>query len=129
MANARLYYGIDIFGEAIEKAKNNLKSFGLLKKTELINKDFFDFEHAYKYDEIVTDLPFVTENKSLKDIENIYAAFFDKIDELLEKKAVVVLYSRNPEFVKKYYIRSGCSIAEDYEISKFENAHLFVLVR
>ena len=129
VANARLYYGIDIFGDAIEKAKNNLKSFGLLKKTELINKDFFDFEHAYKYDEIVTDLPFVTENKSLKDIENIYAAFFDKIDELLEKKAIVVLYSRNPEFVKKYYIRSGCSIAEDYEISKFENAHLFVLVR
>lgn len=129
VANARMYYGIDIFGEAIEKAKSNLKSFGLLKKTELINKDFFNFEHAYKFDEIVTDMPFVTENKSLKDIENIYASFFDKIDGLLEKKAVVVLYSRNPEFVKKYYIKSGCSIAEDFEISKFENAHLFVLTR
>ena len=131
VANARLYYGIDIFGEAIEKAKSNLKSFGLLKKTELINKDFFDFEHSYKYDEIISDMPYVTENKPLKEIENIYSSFFTKINDLLEKKAVVVLYTRNPEFVKKYHTRSGCSIAEDYEISKYgnENAHLMILVK
>lgn len=128
-ANARLYYGIDIFGEAIDKAKANLKSFGLVKKTELINKDFFQFEHTYKFDEVVTDMPFVTEKKTLEEIDRLYASFFEKIGDLLEKKAVMVLYTRNPELVKKYYVSSGCRLAEDYEISKFENAHLMILER
>ena len=116
--------------DRINRLRSNIEK-RIVGKTELINKDFFDFEHAYKYDEIVTDMPYVTENKPLKEIENIYASFFTKIDDLLEKKAVVVLYTRNPEFVKKYHVRSGCSIAEDYEISKYgnENAHLMILTK
>ncbi|MCR5205109.1 MAG: methyltransferase domain-containing protein [Lachnospiraceae bacterium] len=129
VVNAKMYYGIDIFGEAIEKAKKNLKSAGLMKKTELINKDFFDFEHEYRFDEIVTDMPFVTDKKTSEEIENLYEAFFKKSNELLEKKAVIVMYSRNPEFVNKHYGLSGCSIKEDFEISKKENAHLFILAR
>ena len=127
--NARMYYGIDIFGEAVNKASSNLKSAGLLKKTELINKDFFDFEHEYRFDEIVTDMPFVTEKKSLDDIEKIYRMFFKKADALLEKKAVMIIYSRNSEFVEKYYEESGCSIRERFEISKKEGSYLFVLTR
>ncbi|MBR4341676.1 MAG: methyltransferase domain-containing protein [Lachnospiraceae bacterium] len=128
-STARIYYGIDIFKEAVEKTSENLKSFGMLRKTELINKDFFTFEHEYKFDEIITDMPVVTEKKTLRDIEEIYAKFFEKCDSLLEKKGVMIVYSRNPEFVKKFYAKSGCSMNEDFEISKIENSHLFILTR
>ena len=74
-------------------------------------------------------MPAETAKKSSKDIEDIYCAFFEKSSGLLEKNGVIIVYARNPEFVKKYYSRSGCSISEDFEISKFENSHLFILTR
>lgn len=128
-SSARIFYGIDIFKDAVEATQENLKSFGILKKTELINKDFFEFKHEYLFDEIITDMPAETAKKSSKDIEDIYCAFFEKCSGLLEKNGVIIVYARNPEFVKKYYSRSGCSISEDFEISKFENSHLFILTR
>ena len=127
--NAKRYYGIDIFGEAVKKAEVNLKSAGVLKKTDLVNKDFFEFKSNHLFDEIITDMPFVTDQKSLFDIEKIYEAFFDKADELLDKKAVIIMYSRNPEFVKEYYHLSNCEIKEKFEISKKDNSYLFILVR
>lgn len=125
--NARIYYGIDIFGEAIEKAGKNLKFAGVLRKTQLINKDFFEFKHEYKFNEVITDMPFETESKSSKDIENLYRSFFRNIGEVLEKDPVLILYTRNPEFVRKYGENEGYLIKEDFEISKFENSHLIIL--
>jgi len=127
VANARLYYGIDIFKEAVEKANVNLKAAGILRKTELITKDFFDFSHEHKFNEIITDMPFVTEKKTLDDIKKLYREFFVKCGTFLEKNGVIVVYSRNPEFVKEFYKHSGCSLKEDFEISKYENSHLFIL--
>ena len=124
---ARLYYGTDIFGEAIKKAETNLKLAGISKKTNLITKDFFEFEHEYKFNEVITDMPFVTAAKTEKDIENIYKKFFGKIGDFLEKNAVLVIYSRNPEFVNRYASCNGFNLRENYEISKFENSHLFIL--
>ena len=74
-------------------------------------------------------MPVVTEKKTLADIQDIYSRFFDKCDELLEKKGVIILYSRNPEFVKKFHAKNGFIIKEDFEISKFENSRLFILTR
>lgn len=125
--NARIYYGIDIFGEAIEKAKVNLKLAGVLRKTELINKDFFDFSHDYKFNEIITEMPFETASKSGRDIDNIYCSFFAKIRSLLDKNAVIIIYTRNPELVKKYAEENDFTIKESFEISKFENSYLMIL--
>ncbi len=126
-SNARLFYGIDIFGEAIDKAKINAKLAGIMKKTEFITRDFFDFVHDYKFDEIVTNMPFVTANKSEKDIESIYERFFVKADEYLEKNGVIIMYSRNPSFVARY--GTAFEVKEEFEISKFENSYLFILTR
>ncbi|MCQ2495309.1 MAG: HEAT repeat domain-containing protein [Lachnospiraceae bacterium] len=125
--NARIYYGIDIFGEAIEKAKTNLKLAGVLRKTELINKDFFAFSHDYKFNEVITEMPFETASKSSKDIESIYSSFFAKIRSLLEKDAVLIIYTRNPEYVKSYGELNDFKIRENFEISKFENSYLMIL--
>ncbi len=127
--NAKKYYGIDIFGEAVKKAETNLKSAGIIRKTDLITKDFAAFTSTHLFDEIVTDMPFETEQKSLDDIEKLYRILFEKADELLEKKAVMIIYSRNPGFVEKYHTLCNCKIEEDFEISKKENSHLFILKR
>lgn len=125
--SARLYYGIDIFGEAIEKAKINLRLAGVTRKTELINKDFFEFEHEYKFDEVITDMPFVTEKKTEKDIEKIYKNFFETIPAFLEKDATLVLYTRNEEFLKKYADLNGFNVLAVFEISKVEGSYLYIL--
>ena len=124
-SSARLYYGVDIFGEAIEKAKINTRLAGISKKTEFITRDFMDFVHEYKFDEIITNMPFVTEGKNEKEIEGIYRGFFEKAENLLEKEGVIILYSRNPEFVKKY--GKAFDTVSEFEISKYENSRLFIL--
>ena len=58
---AREKYGIDIFGEAIRGARENASYAG--EKINFINRDYFDFTHAYLFDEIITNMP-VRERKS-----------------------------------------------------------------
>ena len=71
---ARNAYGIDTFGEAIEKARVNSKIAGM--QTNYINRDYFDFVHDYKFDEIVTDLP--AGKLSKPELDDLYRRFFEK---------------------------------------------------
>ncbi len=124
---ASRYYGIDIFGDAIEAAKTNLKEAGLMEKTELIKKDFFLFTHKYRFDEVVTDMPFVTDKKSSAEIERLYRDFFRKIPSLLESGARLFIYSRNRDVLRKYAGASGFRIISEFEISKAEGSWFCIL--
>ncbi len=124
-------YGIDSFGEAIEKARKNTEAAGLF--ANYINRDFFDFKHEYLFDELITDMPFlppsVTDKNRQAELEQLYRKFFVKAKEHLKEDAVMILYVRNPELVKKYAERSGYRIEKDFEINKIERSYAFVLVR
>lgn len=48
-------YGLDIFGEAVIKARENAKAAG--RQINYINRDFFDFTHKYLFDEIICNMP------------------------------------------------------------------------
>lgn len=48
-------YGLDIFGEAVIKARENAKAAG--RQINYINRDFFDFTHKYLFDEIISNMP------------------------------------------------------------------------
>ena len=52
---AREKYGIDIFGPAIEGARENASLAG--EKINFIHRDYFDFKHDYLFDEIITNMP------------------------------------------------------------------------
>lgn len=52
---AREKYGTDIFGEAIDGARENAALAG--EQINFIHRDFFDFKHDYLFDEIVTNMP------------------------------------------------------------------------
>jgi len=52
---AREMYGIDIFGDAINGARENASLAG--EKINFIHRDFLDFKHEYLFDEIITNMP------------------------------------------------------------------------
>lgn len=126
---ARLYYGIDIFKEAIEKADRNLSAAGLSGKTELITKDFAEFRHEHRFNEIITDMPFVTMQKDAASIDKLYRMFFERITMLLEPDPVLIVYSRNRDFLRKHALACHFTIKSEFEISKKENSYLFILGR
>lgn len=123
----RKLYGIDLYGDAVKKAETNIKLAGIRSKVELINKDFFEFHHTHRFNEIVTDFPFGSDKRSEADIESIYRSFFRKAPNLLESDNLLTLYTRNREFLLKYSKLSHFTILKEFEISKKENAYLYIL--
>lgn len=97
--SAGVMYGIDLYGEAIEKARSNTDRDG--SRIYYINKDFFAFEHAYRFDEIITNMPQVTASKSKEEIRDIYMRLFEKAKTILADKAVLVLYATEPQFAEE----------------------------
>lgn len=121
-------YGVDIFGEAIEKAGINTKLAGC--RVHYINKDFFAFEHKYLFDEIFTDMPQVTASKSAAEIELLYFEFFEKMRKLMKEDAVIILYASEPQYVVSNVRRySDLWIAEKFLFNEKNGTSLFVIER
>ncbi len=118
-------YGIDFYAPAIEKAKINTSAANQI--IHFINRNYFEFTHEYKFDEIFTNMPSETGHKSLEEIEVLYQDFFDKSREVLEKDGTMILYSHNPELVNTLSFTKNYDIIEAFEVVKKENAWLFVL--
>ena len=95
---AREIYGIDIFGEAIEKAREN----AILAKCRInyIHRDFFDFHHDYLFDEIITDMP-MRGNKTKEEMDLLYRRFFQKAKEVLTGQGIIIMYTNEIGLVKK----------------------------
>lgn len=96
--NAREIYGIDIFGDAIEMARENTDITGM--RINYIHKDFFDFKHDYRFDEIITNMP-VRGKKTKEEMDKLYEDFFNKSLSLLSDKGIIVMYTNEVGFVKK----------------------------
>jgi tRNA G10 N-methylase Trm11 len=94
---AGVMYGIDIFGDAIEKARENTERAGC--RIFYINKDFFAFEHDYLFDEIITDMPQVTASRTKQEIRQLYRMFFERVGMYLKEEAILVLYATEPQFI------------------------------
>ncbi len=126
---ARLYYGVDIFGDAVTAAEQNIKLAGLASKTELIKRDFLDFTHKYRFDEVITDMPFVTGQKGLADITALYASFFKKLPGVLESSGTTFIYTRNRDLLRKYAFAAGFTLLAEFEISRMEGSYFCILSR
>lgn len=119
-------YGIDIFGEAIEKARSNTDRAGCI--INYINKDFFAFEHQYLFDEVITDMPQVTAAKPKAEIRALYRAFFAQIGSYLKQEAVLVLYATEPQFAEEA-IRAHAEyvLREKYTINEKNGTSVLVI--
>ena len=125
---AGIMYGIDIFGEAIEKAKLNTQRAGC--NVYYINKDFFAFEHGYLFDEIITDLPQVTANHPLQEIRELYRDFFDAAGRYLQPEALLVLYTTEPQLVTEALrVRREYKLIEKHTINEKNGTGVLIIKR
>lgn len=122
---AREKYGIDIFGEAIRMARENAAAAG--EKINFINRDYFDFKHDYKFDEIVTNMP-TRGKKTREEMDAFYADFFRKSKGILASGAVIVMYSNETGFVKKQLrLQAEYRLLQEYCIREKDCFYLFVI--
>ena len=122
---AREKYGIDIFGEAIEMARENASLAG--EKINFIHRDFFDFRHDYKFDEIITNMP-VKGKKTKEEMDAFYQHFFEKARTLLTEDGHIIMYTNEVAFVKKQLrLQPDFKLLQEFEIRKKDNFHLFVI--
>ncbi|MCD7715823.1 MAG: HEAT repeat domain-containing protein [Lachnospiraceae bacterium] len=90
-------YGLDIFGEAIEKARRNTRRADCI--VNYINRDFFTFRHEYLFDEVVTNMPVSAGDGSKQALRQLYHDFFVYVGGLLKEEAVLVIYTSAPNYV------------------------------
>lgn len=108
-------YGTDIFGEAIDKARENAENAGV--GIHFINRNFFDFTHDYKFDEIITNMP-VRGRKTKEEMDQFYGAFFRKLPQICNDRSVVIMYTNEVGFVKKQL-----RLHEEYRLMKEIKMH------
>ncbi len=117
-------FGVDTYGEAIDKARRNGNESEY--PIYFIHRDFFDFRHDDLFNEIVTDMPFTMNPDELPKIDTIYYRFFTKAKDHLTDGAYVLMLSRNADLVRKY--ASGIfRIEESVEIAEKTGLTGFVL--
>lgn len=119
-------YGIDIFGEAIAKARENSAQVG--PNIHYINRDFSDFTHNYLFDEIVTNMPTKSKNLSHKDVDELYHLLFKRGKDLLAKGAVMVVYGNERYTMKKCIrIHKSYKLLREFEIDRKGENWLFIV--
>lgn len=117
-------FGVDTFGEAVEKAKKNASAADL--EAYFINRDYFTFKHDYPFDEIITNMPFSLKAEDGDRIDEIYRKFFDYSRKLLKHGAAVIIYARNIESARNYSRKYGYLLQKEVLISEKENSYLCI---
>jgi len=125
---AGIMYGIDIYGEAVEKARSNGAYAGC--RINYINKDFMEFEHGYLFDEVITNLPQVTAQKSKQEIGVLYSEFLNKISKHLKNDAVLILYVQEALLWKDALRKNGeYHVEKRFLINEKNETSVYVITR
>jgi tRNA G10 N-methylase Trm11 len=122
---ANTTYGIDIQEEAIQKARENTEAAHQI--IHYINRDFFDFKHEYLFDEIITDMPFRIGRKTEDEIYDLYSRFFESAKDYLIPHGIIIMYSRDRDYVYEMAPKTGYAILETKEVSMKEGTYVIVL--
>lgn len=120
-------YGIDLFGEAIRKARENTARTG--REIYYVHRDFFTFTHEYLFDEIFTNMP-VRGKKTREEQERLYEQFFAKAGEVLKPGGVMILYSNEKGYIKKQLrLLTGWRLLDEFCLNEKEDFSVFVIGR
>ena len=120
-------YGLDIYEEAIEKARRNTENAEQL--IHYINRDCFTFTHEYLFDEIFTNMPFVQGRKTPLEIYEIYEKFFETARKLVRSGGIIALYTHDKTYVDKLSLKTGFNILKKCQINVKEDTWLYVFKR
>lgn len=118
-------YGLDIYEEAIEKARSNTESAGQI--IHYVNRDCFTFTHEYLFDEIFTNMPFAQGKKTTLEIYELYEKFFVVARKLVRTGGVIAVYTHDKTYVDKLSLKAGFNILKKCQINVKEDTWLYVM--
>ncbi len=118
-------YGLDIYEEAVEKARRNTENAGQI--IHYVNRDCFTFTHEYLFDEIFTNMPFVQGRKTPLEIYGIYEKFFETARKLVRTGGIIALYTHDKTYVDKLSLKTGFNILKKCQINVKEDTWLYVM--
>lgn len=118
-------YGIDHSDVAIEKAKINTELASQI--IHFVNKNCFEFTHEYAFDEIFTEMPYATGQKTEKEIYEIYEQFFPMARRLLLPEGTIIMYTRNREYVRSLCKKQHFMILKEEKITQKPESYLIIL--
>ncbi len=123
MVPAKHIYGIDTFGKAIDGARENTKSAGII--VNYINKNYFDFEHDYLFDEIITNMPVFSDRGAANDF---YRSFFEKSQTVLTDGGIIIMYSDEKNIIKKYLrLKENYRLLREFVFNEKEGYSVFII--
>jgi hypothetical protein len=124
---SRSAYGIDTFGEAIDKARINAETAHM--PIHFVHRDFFDFRHEYLFDEILADMPEIA-GATRETLDQFYERFFRKAKTHLTEDGIILCYSREMGRIKKQLrIQKEYRLIAEYEINARSGRYFFVIGR
>lgn len=92
-ASYKSIYGLDISGQAVQAAWENSSRAGVT--LHLVQRNFNDFKHEYKFDELFTDMPRQSSNRAQSQTDYLYHLLFSRGRELLAPEGIMVIYSED----------------------------------
>lgn len=98
-------YGVDIYGKAIDMAKENAELAQI--PVFYINKDFAEFTHSYRFDEILTELPARSDKMTADMLYKMYGTFVRKIPEWMKDGGRVMVVVTEEDWMTKLAKQSG----------------------
>ena len=124
--HADTHYGIDVFGPAIKAARENAAAAGV--PAHYINKDMHDFDHEYKFNEIITDMPGEGKNRTAHDVDCLYRALFERAEILLNPGSYLFVYAHDRGYAKRWVRETkGLKLEKEWRISEKEDAWYLVV--
>lgn len=122
-------YGVDYFADAIKAAKDNSAMIG--PDIHYVQRDFKDFTHEYRFDEIITDMPVKSQNTGIEEIRDIYDNLFIKADELLNENGVIIIYGAESNLIKKNLRlhKKTFRLERDFIFNERQDRHLFIIIK
>lgn len=122
---AREKYGIDIFGEAVRLARENTAAAGQM--IHYINRNYFDFKHTYRFDEIITNMP-MRGKKTKEEMDKFYSEFFAKSKSILCDGGIMILYTNEEGFVKKQLrLNAEYRLVQEHCVREREQFYLYII--
>lgn len=125
--HADTLYGVDVFGQAIQGARENAAAAGI--PAHFINRDMRDFRHEYKFDEIITDMPTEGKNRSAHDVDCLYRALFRQAGDWLTPGGMLFVYAHDRGYAKRWLREEkAMKLLKEWRISEKEDTW-FLAVR
>ena len=126
---AKFAVGIDVYGKGIEIARKNTKAAGQL--IHYIHKDALRFSHSEFFDEIITDMPTISQMNDSQQLHDLYDRFFARIHRIVKPGGYAFIYTSEISLVRKNLRLQDdyLVLKEHYEIPRGKNMFYFFIVK